>query len=193
MGRATDGTPVAEVEHENGSFDVAGLVAEARRRGARLLWVHGGDLSAHGFRPVHGYVRLHADRVTGGESLPPVEADAYGPLLAEAYRGLWGHKHVDPARGLPTDGSVVIRLSEGGEHVGLCRYWPDERVVDQPGVIPGRRTPERKARLLAAACSDLGEGPVDVDTWGEDPESLAAYLALGFVVTHRDTAWELRL
>jgi hypothetical protein len=145
-----------------------------------------------GFTPAEGYRRLHAQRPVRGDPLEPVEGDAYGPLLAEAYRGLWGHKHVDPACPLPTDGSVVLGLRED-EYVGLCRLWPVERLVDQPGVIPGRRTPARKARLLAAACAYLGEGPVDVDTWGEDADSLAEYEALGFVVTGHEQGWELRL
>jgi hypothetical protein len=197
MGTATDGTPVAEVEAEDASLDVAELVAEARRRGAGLVWVHGGDLSAHGFVRSHGYVRLHSDAVTGsaagGETLPSVEADACGPLLAEAYRGLWGHKRVDPSRGPPTDGSVVIGLREGEEWVGLCRFWPGDRLVDGPGVVPQRRTPDRRARLLAAACARLGEGPVDVDTWGEDPATLVAYARLGFFVAEELPGWELRL
>lgn len=193
MGRTTEGTTVAEVDlADGGDVPVADLLTAARNRGAALLWVHGGDLRAAGFRPAPGYVRLHADRPVAGEPLDPVEPAAYGALLARAYLGMWGHKHVEPDPPLPAD-AVALALREDGEHVGLCRLWPDRRLVDGPGLVPGRRTPDRAARLLGAACALLGEGPVEVETWGEAPGTITAYAALGFRVARHDPGWELRL
>src|SRR5207342_356006 len=121
------------------------------------------------------------------------EAAAYGPLLARAYHGLWGHKWVDPTRSLPTDGSIVLGLSENGVPIGLCRVWPAERLVDQPGVVAERRGIEPSLRLLGAACALLGPGPVDVDSRGETAETLEACARLGFAVTDQRRGWELRL
>jgi len=193
IGRDTVGTTVAEVDLDETSLTVAQVVAEARKHGAEMIWAHGGPPDAPGFTPMPGYARLHADDPVAGDPLPPVEPAAYGELLARAYVGLWGHKWVDPATRLPTDGSTVLCLREGDVPVGLCRVWPGDRLVDQPGVVPERRGSEATLRLLAAACALLGPGPDDVDTWGEDPETLAACAALGFAVTEQQSGWELRL
>jgi hypothetical protein len=87
----------------------------------------------------------------------------------------------------------VLCLLEDDVPVGLCRVWPDQRLVDQPGVVPERRQVARTLRLLGAACALLGPGPVDVDSWGETPDVLAACAVLGFVVTEQRCGWELRL
>lgn len=193
IGRDTLGTPVAEVDLDDTTLTEAQIVDEARARGAELVWAHGGRPEGAGFVRRPGYARLHAADPVAGEPLPPVEAGAYGELLATAYLGLWGHKWVDPRTPLPTDGSVVLCLEEDGVPVGLCRVWPGARLVDQPGVVPDRRDPERSVRLLGAACSFLGPGAVDVDTWGEDPQTLSACAALGFTITEQQAGWELRL
>jgi hypothetical protein len=193
IGRDTAGTTVAEVDLDEATLTVAQIVDAARVHGAGLVWAHGGSPEAAGFVPRPGYARLHADDPVAGDPLPPVAPEAYGELLAKAYVGMWGHKWVDPTQRLPTDGSVVLCLEEDGVAVGLCRVWPRDRLVDQPGVVPERRGSEATLRLLGAACSLLGPGPVDVDTWGEDPETLAACASLGFSVTEQQSGWELRL
>jgi len=191
--RSTDGTTVAEVDLDDTTMTVAEIVGEARARGAALVWTHGGDPSGSGMVPMPGYAHLRARDAMPGRPLPPVDADAFGPLLARAYLGLWGHKWVDPTRRPPTDDSVVLCLQEGAEPIGLCRVWPRERLVDQPGVVPEHREPRRNLRLLEAACALLGPGVVDVDTWGESPEVLEAFASLGFAVTEQQPGWELRL
>jgi hypothetical protein len=171
---------------------VAEIVDEARRRGAEVVWAHGGS-PGDGFVARPGYAHLHADDPAAGVPLEPVLPEEYGPLLAAAYLGQWGHKWVDPDRQLPADGSVVLCLREDDEPIGLCRVWPGERLVDQPGIVPGRRSAESTLRLLGAACALLGPGPVDVDSWGEPPEVLEACARLGFRVTEQQQGWELRL
>lgn len=72
--------------------------------------------------------------------------------------------------------------------------WPQARLADQPGVVPAHRGTGPAVALLAAACSAMGPGPVDVDTWGESPEILHAYSEhLGFEVVERRPGWELAL
>ncbi len=193
MGRDTEGRVVAEVDLDATALTVPEILDQARTRGAEVVWAHGGNPERHGFVRRPGYARLHAEHPTAGEPLPEVEAGVYGPLLARAYLRQWGHKWVDPDRLLPTDGSVVLCLSEDGGPVGLCRIWADERLVDQPGVVPERRGVERSLSLLGAACALLGPGPVTADSWGEAPEVLDACARLGFAVTEQHSGWELHL
>lgn len=191
--RDTEGRTVAEVDLDDTTSTVAEIVDRAREEGADLVWAHGGNPTMEGFVPMPGYAHLHADHPVAGERLPRVEADAYGPLLAKAYLGQWGHKWVDPTQPLPIDGSIVLGLYDQRVPVGLCRVWPEQRLVDQPGVVPERRGTQHSLRLLGAACALLGPGPVDVDSWGEAPEVLEACARLGFAVTEQQRGWELRL
>jgi hypothetical protein len=191
--RSTEGESVAEVDLDETTLTLAQIVDLAREQGADLVWAHGGTPTMEGLVPKPGYVHLHAVRPVPGDLLPAVEAQAYGPLLAKAYAGLWGHKWVDPTEPPPDDGSVVLCLTENDAPIGLCRVWPDQRLVDQPGVAAPWRGPRHTQRLLGAACALLGPGPVDVDTWGESPQNLEAYRRLGFAVTQQTTGWELRL
>lgn len=191
--RNTEGETVAEVDLDETGLTLTEIIGQARDRGADLVWAHGGDPGADGFVPQPGYAHLHAEDPLPGEPLPTVEPELYGALLGEAFAGMWGHKWVDRDQSLPTDGSVVLCLTEDGEAIGLCRVWPDLRLVDQPGVVPARREAAHTLRLLGAACALLGPGPVDVNTWGESAQTLDACRRLGFVVTEQLPGWELRL
>lgn len=191
--RNSEGETVAEVDLGETRLPLTQIIERARGLGAELLWAHGSMPGSDGFVPQPGYAHLHAERPLPGDPLPLVEPGLYASLLGEAYAGMWGHKWVDPAQSLPTDGSVVLCLPEDGVPIGLIRVWPDQRLVDQPGVVRERREARHSLRLLGAACALLGPGPVDVDSWGESPEILEAYGELGFVVTERLGGWELRL
>jgi hypothetical protein len=200
--RATDGAVVAEADLGSTDVTVDELVAAGRAAGATLVWAHGGDLAAHGFRSVHGYARLHVDwnakRVPAHKTgidyrLSTVDIAASPELLTEAFLDQWGHKQVHPPAVSDDDGSVVLGLAENSRYVGICQFWPGDRIVDGPGVIPAVRSAQLKVHLLRAVCALLGDGPVDLDTWGEDDETIAAYMALGFQVVVRELGWELRL
>lgn len=190
--RDTEGRTVAEVDLDETTMTVDQIVTFARERDAEIVWAHGGSPGDR-FEERAGYAHLRAEVPVAGEPLAEVGAEDYGPLLARAYLGLWGHKWVEPTRPLPTDGSVVLCLEDDGRPVGLCRVWPEDRVVDQPGVVPERRGLEPSLRLLGAACALLGEGPADLDTWGESPDVLQGCARLGFAVTQQQQGWELRL
>lgn len=179
----------AEASREN----APAYVAAARERGAELLWLHSDDdLAPLGFARRPGYVRLHADEAPLGDDLHDVPEAHYAAVLDAAYRGLWGHKQV-AADATPPPGAVVAALHEAGTPIGLCTVFPDGRLVDGPGVAAGHRRAANYARLLAGACTRLGRGPVDVDTWGDAPEVIAAYEKLGFSVVEQTGGWELRL
>jgi hypothetical protein len=191
--RNTEGRTVAEVDLDETILPVEEIVDRALQEGAELVWAHGGSPTIEGFVAMPGYVHLHAEQPVPGERLPSVATDVYGPLLAQAFLGQWGHKWVDPTQPLPTDGSTVLGLYENDTPIGLCRVWPEERLIDHPGVIPERRATQHILRLLGAACALLGPGPVDVDSWGQSPEVLQASRPLGFRVTDQKQGWELRL
>lgn len=183
---SVDGRPVVELE----SFSPDDPDA-ARAAGAELLWVHSNDdLSAHGFRRAGAYVRMHAGDVPVRARVEPplLEERDYAEVLARAYAGLWGHKHVSPLARPPEDAVVV-----GVPVVGLCRVWPEERLIDGPGVLPEGRSPDAYASLLLSACKVLGPGPADLDSWGDDDDTLEAYEDLGFDVVERVQGWELAL
>ena len=191
LGVSSDGVRVAETDA--GAASVEALANEARDRGAELLWVHSDDdLSALGLARAAGYVRLRADRCPAGAPLPLLAREDYPRLLDAAYRALWGHKQVAPDAA-PPEGAVVVSLVEQGEPVGLCTVLPAERLIDGPGLVPGRRLPELYATLLLGACARLGPGPVDLDSWGDGPDVIRAYQEAGFAVVDRVGGWELRL
>ena len=182
---SVDGRPVVELE----SF-AEGEVDAARAEGAELVWVHSNDdLSASGFRRAGAYVRMHADEVPVRKREPSfIEERDYAEVLARAYSGLWGHKHVSPLA-MPPEDAVVV----GVPVVGLCRVFPAERLIDGPGVLPEGREPDAYASLLVSACTLLGPGPADLDSWGDAEETIEAYEDLGFDVVERVQGWELEL
>lgn len=195
MCRSSEGLAVAEVDLDAADMSEREVIEEARRRGAALVWAYSDqEPETFGFVSRPGYARLHADTPLTGPALPLVAPDEYGSLLAEAYRGLWGHKWVDEREAVPTHDSIVICLSEAARPIGLCRIWPKARLIDQPGVVPAHRGTAPALTLLSAACARMGPGPVDVDTWGESPDVLHSYTArLGFEVLEERPGWELLL
>jgi hypothetical protein len=182
---SVDGKRVIEAE----SF-AAGDDEAARADGAELLWVHtNDDLSAQGFRRAGAYLRMHADEVPLRAREPSyLEERDYAEVLARAYSGLWGHKLVSPLAEPPEDAVVV-----GVPVVGLCRVFPAGRLIDAPGVLPEGREPDAYASLLVSACTVLGAGPADLDSWGDAEETIEAYEDLGFDVVERVQGWELEL
>jgi hypothetical protein len=181
---SVDGKRVVEAEWFAPGDDEA-----AKAEGAELLWVHSNDdLAEHGFRRAGSYVRMHADEVPVRSGADPalIEERDYAEVLARAYAGLWGHKHVSPLA-LPPEDAVVV----GVPVVGLCRVWTTERLIDAPGVLPEGRSVDAYASLLVAACKVLGPGPADLDSWGDADEVIEAYEDLGFDVVERVQGWEL--
>jgi hypothetical protein len=183
---SVDGKRVVELE---GLVD--GAVDAARAEGAELVWVHtNDDLSPQGFRRAGAFVRMHAEEVPlrARREPPLLEERDYAEVLARAFAGLWGHKHVSPLA-TPPEGAIVI----GVPVVGLCIVFPERRLIDGPGVLPEGRSPEAYASLLVSACTALGAGPADLESWGDAGDVLEAYEDLGFDVVERVEGWELIL
>ena len=189
---AADGRQVAMVDLRDGrSPDQA--MADARSGGAVELWAYGHGLDACGFDPAHGYTRLHAEVLPAGEPLEPAgDLEAVVSLLERCYVGLWGHWSPDRALVAETVARPHVHhlvLPEGG----ICRVHTGERLIDAPGLVPELRSPERYARLVLGAAALLGDGAADLESWGDDPETLGAYEALGFRAEVRLQGWRLPL
>jgi hypothetical protein len=188
---SSDGRRVLEAELHGEKVEE--WIAKARAHGAELLWLHtNADLSGQGFDRFPGYVQLRADDAPPGEPLPRLEADHYARTLDAAYRGLWGHKRVAADATAPPD-AIVVGLYAGDQAIGLCTAFPDERLIDGPGVVPRAREPGAYRRLLLASCAELGPGPLTVDSWGDPPSVIEAYAQLGFDVVEQTAGWQLRL
>jgi hypothetical protein len=188
---SVDGVALAEAVWADGT-DLADLRARAIEDGAGLLWVHGGDLARFGFTARPGYTQLTADKPKRSAPLPvvPDTAAAYA-VLPQCFADQWGH-HLAEAHHLTAEGGVTLQLVERGAIVGLCRVTED-RHVDDIGLVPGARKPARYRRMLAGACGYLGPGPVTVDSWGQEPSTIAAWKSLGFTVTESYRGWEVLL
>jgi hypothetical protein len=191
---SADGFRVVEADLSAASADeIQATIADAKQCGAWRLWAYGGDLESHGFRADGGYTRLHAAECLPGEALP-TEADpaVVALLFAEAYRGVWGHKEIgdDFAERVAAQPHLVHVVLDG---VGISRIDPAARLIDGPGVSTDARTLVRYVRLVSAACAVLGPGEATIESWGDSPDVLAAYEALGFAVAERLDGWSLDL
>lgn len=188
---SSDGRRVLEADL--GDEAVGDWIARARQTGAELLWLHTDvDLTANGFERFPGYVRMRVERPPRGEHLPRLKPEHYVGTLEGAYRGLWGHKLVSPDAE-PPPGAVVLGLYQGREPIGLCTAFTSERLVDGPGVLPDNRDASVYTRLLLGACAELGDGRVELDSWGDDAAVIDAYREIGFEIVDSAVGWQLRL
>jgi hypothetical protein len=124
-------------------------------------------------------------RVVEAESFAAGDVEA---ARAEGASGLWGRKHVSP-RAQPAQDAIVVGLPV----VGICLVFPVERLIDGPGVLPEGRSADAYASLLVSACTVLGSGPADLNSWGDAEETIETYEDLGFDVVERVQGWELEL
>jgi len=193
--RSADGETVAEVDLEETSLTLSEILDAARAAHAARIWAYSANQPSPDFTESSGYTVLRTEALVGTHvPLPRIDADVYGPLLAEAYRGQWGHKWVEQPQPLPLDGSIVLGLTAEVGTVGLCRVWPETRRADAPGLVRSHRSADSSLRLLRGASTLLGAGALEVECWGEDPETLRAYQDhLGLRITHHLPGWELRL
>ena len=189
---SSDGRRVLEADL--GDETVVDWVRRARAVGAELLWLHTNvDLASHGFERFPGYVRMRTESPPHGQPLPRLEPELYARTLEGAYHGLWGHKLVSNDVAPPPAAVVLALHEESGEALGLCRVFPAERLVDGPGVLPHARTAAAYRRLLLGACTELGPGPIDLDSWGDSPTVIDAYEEVGFSVVEHTDGWQLQL
>ncbi len=78
----------------------------------------------------------------------------------------------------------------------MCRVQRSGEAVpyiDAPGLVPEHRSERLYVALLLAACAELRSlrpRALELESWGDADETLAAYQALGFTVARHTTAYE---
>jgi hypothetical protein len=102
---------------------------------------------------------------------------------------VWGHAEPDE----PDSSTSFLALEEHGKLIGICGFDVPGAWIDGPGVIRKLRTPHRYAQLVRAACTAITGRPITLETWGDEPETLAAYEEAGFHLVEHVPGWELRL
>lgn len=188
----------------------AGIYAGSRNEAA------GAFLRRRGFAAVSANTLL---RIAGDVSLPKPDVSsgytlrtyADNPDLAlfqravnRCYEGLWGHHTVPEevvAEWLPTldPASIFFLIGPDGDVAGTVRterYGEPIGYVDAPGVVPEHRQDGLYIPLLLVAMRRLREGApkaIELESWGDAPETLAQYEALGFVVVRQAVAYERAL
>jgi hypothetical protein len=194
VSRAADGSLVIvlHLTEEWEGHDLEELVAEARAFNAHAIWVFGGGSidPALGFTPTGGYLRLEAPVPPAPLLLTAPPSESVRELQATFFSGVWGR--YEPVSRDPV--SRYVALYEKGRWTGICQVDVMAGWIDGPGVHPLLRTPERSAQLVRGAAALLPRNlPVNLETWGESPETIGAYRDLGFEVIEEVPGWELRL
>jgi GNAT superfamily N-acetyltransferase len=172
-----------------------------------------------GFAEVSSYLQLCADAAQSfpapawpaGFTMRPWHGEADLPTLVEAANGCycdrWGHliatlddwthwlPEIDP-RGL------AFLFAADGALAGMSRATLREMdgrrigVIDAPGLIPVWRSVDLYRALMLHAVGWLApQSPAEfiVESWGDDPAVIAAYLALGFSTSQREAMFYRRL
>ena len=192
----TDGRKLLEISAADLDTTTEALLDLARASNVEVVWIHGGDFSSAGFTRRQGFIRLSctwAKPTHSRDELCLLSENERVELMNSAYGGVWGHHPYDPALDSSDTGRCAAGTYVDDHAVGICTFWPDQRLVDGPGLRPPYRNAERKVELLRLVCNELGEGSIELETWGEDSESLALYRQLGFDEIENEVGWELRL
>lgn len=201
-----------ERARELGTRAVRGYVNAANQAAARFV-------RTRGFEPVSAYVRLaiEASRPFPHPHLPPgFEARSYDrvqrlDLFVQAtnrgYEGRWGHLHVseeEVAAWLPRlkQEGIMLLFAPDGALAGIGRAELSEQLtaqrgvltglIDAPGVIPEYRQHELYVPLLLTLIHWLlTEGParIEIESWGDDAQTLACYRDLGFGLAREEISY----
>lgn len=172
-----------------------------------------------GFAEVSAYRQLRADAAQSfpaptwpvGYTIRPWRGEADLPTLVEvanrSFGDQWGHliatlddwtqwlPQIDP-RGL------AFLYAADGALAGMSRATLRETdgrrsgLIDAPGLIPAQRNVDLYRALLLHSISWLApQGSADyvIESWGDAPAVIAAYLALGFSISQREVMFHRQL
>ena len=180
-------------------------------------------LLKHGFAPVAAYMRMAiagkhsfpAPDMPSGFTVRSYAEVRDMRIMLEAlnrgYEGLWGHRNVSeeemaewfpqlPQEGVfllfAPDGSVAGTVRAGmNEHLSELRGTPTG-LVDAPGVVPEYRQFNLYRPLLLTTLHWLAaQNPahIELESWGDAPETLALYHNLGFKTVQEQISYRLSL
>jgi mycothiol synthase len=174
---------------------------------------------AHGFEPVSAYTRLAIEawqpfpqpELPSGfvaRSYDQVQRlDLFVQAMNRGYAGRWGHLHISEEEvaiwfpRLKQEG-IVLLFAPDGAVAGVGRAELSERLtarrgmpiglIDAPGVVPEYRDSGLYVPLLLTLLHWLlTEQPayIEIESWGDDPRTLALYRDLGFQVAREELSY----
>ncbi|HTI13726.1 MAG TPA: GNAT family N-acetyltransferase [Dictyobacter sp.] len=173
----------------------------------------------HGFEPISAYTRLNLSPVASvpepvfpqGFTVRSYDQIERLELYTEAsnccYEGYWGHNQTtqeEVGRFLPdlNHAGIFLLFAPDGSIAGTCRADLSEELTSERGVptalidAPGIAADYRDARLalpllLTTIHWLLPQHPVtlELEAWGEDPETLELYRSLGFTMMREEVSY----
>jgi mycothiol synthase len=173
----------------------------------------------HGFEPVSAYTRLAGEALQPfpQPDLPPgfvtrsydqvQRLDLFVQAMNSGYEGRWGHLHVseeEVAVWFPRfkQEGIVLLFAPDGAVAGVGRAELDEHLtaqrgvptglIDAPGVVPEYRESGLYVPLLLTLLHWLlTEQParIEIESWGDEPETLALYRDLGFHLLREEISY----
>ncbi|HEY7832664.1 MAG TPA: GNAT family N-acetyltransferase [Ktedonobacterales bacterium] len=180
-------------------------------------------LRARGFQPVAAYTEMRAPGERGypAPDWPAgIAARAYATVndlatlnraFHQGYAGLWGHRTATDAQlgewlADWTPDGIWLAFDGAGQVAGICRAELSARLsarrgqptgyIDAPGVIPAYRDRGLYLPLLLTALAWLTEQQpthIEMESWGDRPETLALYADIGFVMARQALSYRLGL
>lgn len=209
-------TRVLERAQEKGASD-ARVYANAEHKAPNDF------LLKHGFAPVAAYTRMTVagkhgfpppDMPAGFMVRSYAEVRDMRVMLEalnRGYEGLWGHRNVSEEEmaewfpQLPPEGVFLLFASDGSvagtvraemnKHLSELR-GTTTGLVDAPGIVPEYRQSHLYRPLILTALHWLAaQNPshIELESWGDAPETLAVYHALGFKTVQEQISYRLAL
>jgi mycothiol synthase len=178
---------------------------------------------SYGFEPVSAYTRLGVSvaRSFPAPALPPdfttrsfdqiQHVDLYTQAMNRSYEGLWGHIQLtqeEVVRWLPqlNQAGIFLLFAPDEGIAGTCRAEISEQLsaargaptalIDAPGVVPAYRDANLYLPLLLTAIHWLlpqNPATLELESWGDAPDTLALYRSLGFAVMKEEVSYRLSL
>jgi GNAT superfamily N-acetyltransferase len=182
------------------------------------LFVH-----KHGFEPVSTYTRLSVSGMPlfpppilpQGFTIQSYDqiqrVNLYTEALNRSYEGIWGHlqsTQEEVAQWLPqlNSAGIFLLFAPDGTLAGTCRADFSKHLtkaqgaltalIDAPGIVPGYRDAHLSLPLLLTVIHWLlpqHPGVLELESWGDTPETLQRYCSLGFRVVKEEISYRLIL
>lgn len=137
--------------------------------------------------------------------------DLYTEALNRCYEGYWGHLHCteeEVSRFLLhlNHAGIFLLFAPDGSIAGTCRANLNEppageheapgALIDAPGIVAQYREADLSLALLLTAIHWLlpqHPATLEIDAWGEFPDTLARYRSLGFTTTKEEISYRRNL
>lgn len=197
-----------------GATSLAAYADSRLTAGDAFLRAHGfAPVSAYTQMRIGGEVVPPAPAWPDGYSARPYDpARDFGTLLDafnRCFDGLWGHNPVtqaELAEWLPELllEDIFLAFDGQGQLAGMVRAEPSPRLsarngaptvnIDAPGVVAERRAEPLYVPLLLTAwrlVRTLSPRPslIELESWGDDPATIARYRDLGFALVRQQTSY----